>query len=302
VTRGHGARASSGKLTIQGERRPARIHPSLYTTTLEREEDLMRKTVSLFLSLAFPVLCVTVLHAQQLLYQDHFTDGSPDIEWTSVWFDDVGNPLTPMDVDFVSGNPSGDGWVGSLSGDLENLGGLGMAWAGDFSLTDYSLKAEVFISLDNNYYDAIVARVDTTGGVVRGYQFAANFYSGMGLAKLKLRLWSSIPDSIVTLDEWSGSEIPGGPPTEDGWHTMEIRVQDDQIKLYWDSQQLPGSPYYDSHLDSGAFAVYTFDFAGQATTLVDDVTVRRGPVPDFHRVPVPAPFHVTPQEAYRESD
>ncbi len=262
----------------------------------------MRKALYLVLSLVVPVLFVTALHAQQLLYEDHFTDGTTDIEWTSVWFDDLGDPLTPMEVDSVSGNPSGDGWVGSIPGDLDNLGGLGMAWAGDFSLTDYSMKAEVYISLDNNYYDAIVVRVDTTGGTIRGYQLAANFYSSMGLAKIKLRRWSSVPDSIVTLDEWSGSEIPGGSPTEDGWHTMEIRVAGDRIKVYWDSQQFPGSPIYDSALDSGAFGVYTFDFMGQATTLVDDVIVRRGPIPDFHRVPVPPSSSIVIPDPYLGED
>jgi hypothetical protein len=258
----------------------------------------MKMALPLWFFLALPVLLATGADAQQVLYEDHFTGGTTDIEWTSVWFDEFGNELTPMEVDFVSGNPSGDGWVGSVSGDLDNLGGLGMAWAGDFDLTDYSLAAEVYVSLDETYYGAIMVRVDTTGGVTRGYQLATNFYSPLGLASIKLRRWSSVPDEIVTLDEWSGSDIPGGSPTEDGWHNVEIRVADDRIKVFWDGEEFPGSPIFDSTLDSGAFGVYTFDFMTQATTLVDDVVVRQGPIPPRHRVPVPSLGNVQPPVPY----
>ncbi|MFQ6104980.1 MAG: hypothetical protein ACE5OP_11930 [Candidatus Glassbacteria bacterium] len=226
---------------------------------------------------------VTNLHTQQILYQEYFTGGSTDLEWHSAWYDEFGDPLTPMEVDSVSGNPSGDGWIGYVQGDYDNLGGLGLAWAGNFSMTDYSMEAEVYITIDSGYYNAIVVRIDTTDTEIRGYQLVANFYSPMGIERIRFRRWSSFPDNIETLAEWTGSEIPGGPPTEDGWHRMKIIAEDTAFRAYWDDQELSGSPIYDSEIDAGAFGVYVFDPFESSTTLVDDIIVRRVGPPYIHR-------------------
>jgi hypothetical protein len=227
------------------------------------------------------------LVAQRILYEERFSDGSPDLEWHSAWYDSTGAPLTPMTVDSVGGNPGGDGWIGFVEGDTADLGGLGMAWAGSFSLADYSLKSSVYIAPDSSLYNSIIVRTDSTGGVYKCYHLTASFFPSFGIERLRFRYWHSNPELIETIAEWQGTDIPGGPPTDPGWHTMEIRAEGHFFWLYWDNQKLPGSPFYDSRIDTGAFGIYVFSPFGSSRTIVDDIIVRG--MPDSHRVPVYSP-------------
>lgn|GEM_PF-657073 len=210
----------------------------------------------------------------QIIYEEYFTGGMTDLEWQSAWVDSIGTPITPMEVESLAVNPSGDGWVGTVTGDLGSLGGLGFAYAGDFSLTDYSVEAEVFVSPTNGLYDAIMARTDTTGGLVGGFQLAANFNSLFMASRIRLRRYYSNPDLIVILGEWSGNDIPGGAPTEDSWHTMQLSVEGNEIRCFWDRQELSGGPYIDNEFASGPFGAYVFDPMGSSQILIDDIIVR----------------------------
>jgi hypothetical protein len=234
----------------------------------------MKKNATVIFLGVFSLLFPSWTAAQEILYEEHFAGGIPALEWHSALFDSLGTPLTPMEVESVAFNPSGDGWVGIVTGDLETVGGLGLAWAGDFSLTNYSMEAEVYVTTNEAWYNAIMVKVDTTGSVTRGYQLAANFNQAMGFESIKFRRYSTMQPEIETLAEWTGSDIPGGPPTEDGWHTMEIRVEDFIFRLFWDRQELPGGPYVDTVLESGPFGVYVFNPMSQSGTMIDDIIVR----------------------------
>ena len=231
-----------------------------------------KSAITLFFTLF--VIFTGNLVAQQIIYEEYFTNGSTDLEWQSAGFDSVGTPITPMEVENQPGNPSGDGWVGTVTGNIDILGGWGCAYAGDFSLTDYSVEAEVFVSPTNVLYDAIMVRVDTTGGVLVGYQMAANFNTMMGASRIRLRRYYSTPDSIVILAEWEGNDIPGGPPTEDEWHTMQLSVEGNELRCFWDRQELSGGPYIDNVFASGPFGAYVFDNIIPSQILIDDIIVR----------------------------
>jgi hypothetical protein len=207
--------------------------------------------------------------AQTILYEEYFTDGTTDIEWESAFFDS-GTALTPMDVDSVADNPSGDGWVGVVHSDTL-LGNIGLAVAGDDSLTDYTMEAQVYIVPFGGVYHGIMVRtqVDTVSGKVRGYQLV---YSPF-LNTMKFRYYVSIPDSVVTLIEYESSEIPGGAVTEASWHTMEIDADGDLFMLYWDGQPLPGIPLIDNTLTNGKFGIYCFDFMGPTELACDDIII-----------------------------
>ncbi len=215
-----------------------------------------------------------VLSAQNILYEEYFTDGSTDLDWTSAWFDSAGTPLTPMNVENVPDNPSGDGWVGLVNGDTASLGGLGLAFAGDPDMTNYSIEAQIFVSPSTGYYNGVMAKIDTTGGLVRGYQLVANFYSPFAIERIRLRRYVSIPDSIEVLHDWEGSVIPGGPPVVDGWHKLEMRIEDYAIRCFWDDVELPDGPFYDFEYESGPFGIYTFNPFAYAQTFADDIVVK----------------------------
>ncbi len=208
--------------------------------------------------------------AQTILYEEHFTDGTTDLTWESAFFDSAGTPLTPMDVDSVADNPSGDGWVGMVySSDV--LGNIGLAVAGDDSITNYKMEAQVYIVPMGGVYHGIMLRtqVDTVSGKVRGYQLV---YSPF-LNTMRFRYYVSIPDSVRTIREYSSAEIPGGAVTQPGWHSMEIDADGDLFMLYWDGQPLPDIPLVDNTLSNGKFGVYCFDFMGATELACDDIII-----------------------------
>jgi hypothetical protein len=237
----------------------------------------MRLSVSFALPAAFLLVLPLArpLAGASAYYEEHFTDGTTDLNWESPFGDSLGNPLTPMLVDSVPGNPSGDGWVGVVEGDTASLGGIGLAVAGDTLLADYILEAEVWVDVtDASFYEGLMMRAkqDTATGVLRCYQLVANFYPPFFINQVKFRYYSTIPDSIRDIRVFNGAEIPGGAPTQSGWHTMKIKAKGNKFWLYWDGMEFPGNPQVDDALSNGRFGTYIFNLA-YGEVLSDDIVV-----------------------------
>ncbi|MBN2011109.1 T9SS type A sorting domain-containing protein [candidate division KSB1 bacterium] len=205
---------------------------------------------------------------------ESFTGGMTTLQWFSAWTDNQGNGYTPM----VPANEAGptDNWIGVLTGNLDSLGSLGAALAGNPSWSNYSMGADVYIELGAGYYNGIMIRTDTTDAV-RGYQLAANFNSTFGAARLRFRYFSQNQMEIRTLLEVAAADLPGGAPTADGWYNMKIKAVDNQFWLYWNGQLINEEPIEDpdAALSAGYFGVYTWDaLSGVApTTKVDNIVI-----------------------------
>ena len=241
----------------------------------------LKTIVTLLPALAFAALTASTGWGQIVLYEEHFTGGTTDLEWESAWSDSLGNPLTPMQTDSVPLNPSGDGWIGIVEADTALLGGLGLALAGDTTLTDYSMEAQIWVDVDDDdtYYEGIMVRVniDTTTGIVQGYQLVSNFYPPFFLSRLKFRKYSSNPNDIHDLRVYDSSEIPGGAPSASGWHTFKIDAQGNSFWLYWDDQELPDNPQVDTTqtapLLAGRFGIYVFNLGAYGQVGCDDIII-----------------------------
>jgi hypothetical protein len=234
----------------------------------------MRRTAVTVMLAAALFMITSGLTAQQVLYEEYFTGGTTDLEWTSAWSDSAGNPLNFMEVDSVDSNPSGDGWIGVATGDTASLGGLGLLWSGEFDLMDYSIEAEVLVNPNSGFYEGVMVKIDTTGGVVKGYQLVSNFNPMFGAERIRFRYYESLQPNIIVLAEWSGADIPGGPPTEESWHHLELRVQNFEFRCFWDRQELSGGPFFDTTLPEGPFGIYAFDMMDLPRARVDDIVVR----------------------------
>ncbi len=92
------------------------------------------------LIMLFCLLLINTPFAQQVLYTETFANGALQNPWYA------GFSGNNMEVEFQSGNPSGDGWVGKLGNDLSG-GGVGQSWSGDLNWTDYYVEAQVFITV-----------------------------------------------------------------------------------------------------------------------------------------------------------
>lgn len=197
------------------------------------------------------------------LYEEHFTDGSTDLSWFPEW---GGNN---MEVISVVGNPSGDGWVGKVSN--EGSPPVGTALSGTASLADYSIEAYIYCRVSaSGPYQGIVARWDTTGPTSEAtyYSLIADFDGSE-----RIRLAAVVGSTPNTLKEWVGDSIPGGVPTESGWHKLGLKLSHDSIWAYYDEVELSGSPFIDTLASAGFFGIYIFKMFGTDSTLCDDILV-----------------------------
>ena len=222
-----------------------------------------------FILMLFAILLFSgITAAQDTLYSETFANGSLENTWYP------GYSGNNMQVEFMTGNPSGDSWVGKLGNDLSG-GGVGQSFSGDLSWTDFYYEAQVYIPVDSftaGTYYGLEFRVDSAGNS-SGYQFLARFNKNVSDPKLRFR---SRPSSGLpsVIKDWTPAEIPGGIPTTDGWHKMAVEAIGNQFRFFFDGNELPGGPYMDNTFSSGWIGTYVWDFALAPIYLyIDDIYV-----------------------------
>lgn len=216
---------------------------------------------------ALLMLLVSLATGQTTLYTETFANGALQNPWYAGFNGNV------MEVDFVTGNPSGDGWVGKLGNDISG-GNVGQSFSGSSSWTDFYYEAQVYIPVttnDGTYY-GIEFRVDSVG-LTSGYQFLARFRQGVSDPGLRFRARSEA--TPVNIRTWQANEIPGGIPAASGWHKMAVQAVGNQFWFYFDDQELPGNPYTDGTFSSGWIGAYVWDFLLSPISLyIDDIIVQ----------------------------
>ena len=232
-----------------------------------------------FILLFILVIGIATLNAQDTLYCEFFTDGSMNLDWFTPW--EGGDE---MQVDYQPGNPSGDDWVGFVENGLSG-GGVGSALAGESTLTDYEIRANLYCTVNSGTYHAVLARWDTTGGYNSYYYLRTDFDADQ---RIQLRKFPGSGGMGETIYEWVGGAIPGGVPTVSGWHEIALRLEGNQLWAYYDGNLLSGSPFTDSYLNSGFFGIYCFNFMGTTQTTCDDIVILGDAGPQ--------PFDLTPSE------
>jgi len=209
-----------------------------------------------------------VTAAQDTLYSETVLNGTLENTWYPEW---NGNN---MEVEFMSGNPSGDSWVGKLGNDISG-GGVGTAFSGDPTWTDFRLEAQVYVPIDPSTsatYYGIEFRVDSVGLGGSAYQFLARFKQGVPDQGLRFR--TRVGGSPTTIKQWLAADIPGGIPTVDGWHHLAVEVEGNEFRFFFNGNELPGGPYSDNTFGSGWIGAYVWDFAvSPAYLFIDDIYV-----------------------------
>jgi len=225
--------------------------------------------MKVFTTIILVTILPLILFGQEVVFEEYFSDGNLDNPWFA-GFNSLGGGKTLSAVS-MPGNPSDDGWVGCMSTwRVADSGGVAQSWAGDAEWTNYNYEANVYFPFTGmqdamfvDYY-AIEFRVDTAGNTA-AYQFMASFdtlaFIDPVMRFRKRPIESS--GSPITLHEWPADTIPGGIPTEAGWHKLAVKADENQFWFYFDDQEMPGCPYSDTttttvHLNSGAVGIYVF--------------------------------------------
>ena len=224
------------------------------------------------------VVFVLPAMAQDTLYCEFFTDGSMNLDWFTPW--EGGDQ---MQVDYQPGNPSGDDWVGFIENGMSG-GGVGSALSGELSMTDYEIRSQIYCTVNTSTYHAVLARWDTTGGFNQYYYLRTDFD---GDQRIQLRKFPGLGGMGETISQWTGAQIPGGVPTQSGWHELALKLEGNQLWAYYDGTLLSGSPFTDSYISHGFFGIYSFNFMSTVATYCDDIVIlgEAGPQPfDFSPV------------------
>ena len=204
------------------------------------------------------------------VFRDDFQNGKPQLDW---------RPFPGFNQDNVKGSrdstsPAEDKGVGVLTN--ANAGGFAALSYVDREVPrDFVVETWLYTTVASDQKGAlngVAFRVDPAGE--RFYRVAALFAADPSLSLAYVgRDTQNYPVSIRV---WHADEIPGGVPTESGWHRLRIDVVGDRAEIFWDGAKLPGGPFTIDRVDSGyvgVYATYTGGL-GRAETRVDDFAVR----------------------------
>jgi len=210
-------------------------------------------------------LACSVLFGQ--LYEEYFTDGNMQLDWDA-WFVDSTGIGDSMGVINDPSTPGGDDWAGRISNEYMSVAGL--TYAGDSTLTDYSIEAWIYTVVvpAMGPYNGIAIRMDPAARAY--YRLVSDFDSD---ARLRLGFVgaSGFP---TALRDWTGAEIPGGAPASSSWHKFKLMVVADSIWCFYDDIELDGCPIISDSVSHGYFGVYTFNMMDTASTLCDNIIVQ----------------------------
>ncbi len=207
-----------------------------------------------------------------VLYEEYFSDGTADLSWFSPW----GEEADQVTVDWMAGNPSGDGFVGKLGNGLSG-GGVGTVVVDAPELEDYRVEAQIYLTPGDTHYRGIVGRAmgDSEGEDLRFYAFVADLSeaTGMGDQRFMLRTYAfgGMPDNIQV---WEIGDLGDLYPDEAGWYKLSMEFDGNQVHCYIDDEELTDSPVTDGSYSDGGFGVYFWDFMDfESFIYFDDVIV-----------------------------
>ena len=224
----------------------------------------MNKIFTILSLVLFSFLFTGIIFAQSLFTED-FESGTPDPNWGVFYTgeDELDAVLMATAPDPLPTGGNYIGWIQDIDGSYT---GSAVAINGEFSLSNYSIEADVYCYVNNpggSAYTGVVVYADTNKHDF--YKMRADFdvSDRINFSGLK-------SDTITFLPLYShnflGSENPGLFPTADGWHKMKVEVKtlnDDSTAFwcYFDDTLLNGCPIYDTNSTrntSGSFGLYTF--------------------------------------------
>lgn len=230
----------------------------------------MKKTSTIFLLTLFSILILFNVNGfSQTLFTEDFESGTPSLQWGH-----YPNPSTGLPEETVVAIPMSSAPValpngGSFVGHLQDLDGTytgsAVALAGNVSLKNYSIEADVYcyVGATPSAYTGLVVYADTTQKDF--YKLRADFDVS---DRINFSGRRSDPNTFLPLfnKDFKGVDNPGLFPTTSGWHKMKIEAKatsptETSFWCYFDGQLLAGCPVTDTtsnRVTSGYFGLYSF--------------------------------------------
>ncbi|MEN8192820.1 MAG: FlgD immunoglobulin-like domain containing protein [Bacteroidota bacterium] len=199
------------------------------------------------------------------LFSEDFETGSASTDW-GVYFTGEETVSGVAMSEAPSALSSGGSHVGYLQDSDGTYTGVAQAVAGDESMQNYSIEADVFCYVNHpsgSAYTGLVVYADST--IDTYIKMVADFDGSQ-----RIRFYNNHLN-MTTFQysfhhQFDAADIPGGIPTEDGWHNMKVEVKTlnadtTAFWCYFDGELLAGCPIYDTSDDrmaSGKFGLFAF--------------------------------------------
>jgi len=245
---------------------------------------------------------IVVKPLPEVIFNDNFEAGSAKPDW-GVFFANEDNLAAVSMNDAPASLATGGDYVGHLQDSDGTYTGVALATAGETSMQNYSIEADVYCYANHSGGSAYTGLVVYADSSVDTYiKLVADFDGNQ-----RFRLYNNHLD-MTTFQysfhhQFGADDVPGGIPATDGWHHMkvEVRTLNQDTTAFWcyfDGQMLAGCPIYDTSDDrigAGQFGVFSFQ---QGATGIpgyyDNIIVKGfGPVtsvedrPEFETAVVP---------------
>ena len=212
------------------------------------------------------------LLAQETVIEESFADEKSDLEWSFY------PSFNPERVETVAGKEGPDGKKGI--GLLTNQGRFAsLSYIAREKVADFYFEAMMYCPVTKGERGPISGLAFLVNPEEQGfYRIAADF--GGSAPKLSVAYVGRKSQNYPAyLNKWTAENLPGGIPTESGWHKIAVRVHKGQVTVYWDDQQLPGEKMMADKLQEGYVGVYV-NYIGiekSAETMIDDLVLRLEP-------------------------
>ena len=225
----------------------------------------MNKTFTFF-SIILMLFFTGAISAQEI-FSDDFESGTADPNWEAFYPGEEIVTAVPMSS-APQPLPNGGNYVGWLQDADTSYTGIASSVNGETTMQDYSIEGDVYCYVNNSggsAYTGLVVYADSSIGTY--IKMAADFDQ---VPYPRIRLFNNHFDmgtyTYTFEHSFTADDIPGGIPTEDGWHhfRLDVRTLNADSTAFWcyfDGQMLLGSPVIDTSEDrmsSGQFGVFSF--------------------------------------------
>jgi FlgD Ig-like domain len=212
----------------------------------------------------FAILFTTqTLFAQTTIFTENFESGTASSSWGLYRAGEENIKAVPASTapDTLAGSGKYIGYLQDIDG---SYSGAAQVLAGDTSLTNYSIEADVYLYVGQSpsAYTGIVVYGDSTRKIF--YKLVADFTNS------RFRLYnnkiSTVTFSYSFVRNFTGTDIPVSLPTTSGWHKLKLEVKTisaTRVRFwsYYDGNLLGGTFVDDTSSDvnpKGQFGLYSF--------------------------------------------
>ncbi len=221
-------------------------------------------------------------YGQTVIFSEDFESGTPSDQWEPFW--DGEESITAVDM---SSAPAvlidGGNYVGLVQDVDASYTGVAMAVAGDVTLQNYSIEADVYCYVNNpggSAYSGLVVYADSSHAGSNSAEFYYKLVVDFDSSN-RFRLYNNQLDMTIFNYTFHHSIDASGYYTTDAWHNMKLEVTTVDTNttrfVCWFDGFVVGDQQYDDTSDDaygqGKFGLYSFLQGSGLEAYFDNIVV-----------------------------